>query len=347
VNALRSPEGNTAANSTTAPFGLLITPLAALDPENALSSSAPFTITTVPTTAQGKLYYDNNGTYTAITAPQNLTATQVGTLRFLPTLNYVGNATFTYLATDNAGNQSPAVNYTIPVGADRPVTYAKYNTDKGGTNAKKYVTGDVLAQFTDLNAAMYNSVGALYDAAGVPQANTRNGLASAVLTSGTLPPGVSLDPNTGSIYVSNASLLANNATAQTYTVTITTTDLNGGVTTMPISFDIGARPLPVTLAAFTAQAVQNRDALLRWTTASEVNSARFEVERSLDGKSFTKVGQLAAKGNSTTASDYSFTDKGVANLASGQVYYRLHQVDLDGTAAYSPVRVVSFTNATL
>jgi uncharacterized repeat protein (TIGR01451 family) len=344
VNALRSPTGNTAANSPTAPFGQLISPLAALDPENALSNSAPYTITTIPATAQGTLYYLNGGTYTAIAGVQNLTAAQAGTLRFVPALSYVGNAAFTYLATDNAGNQSPAVTYTLPVGTDLTATYATYNAAKGG--ASPYVTGDVLAQATDPNATTYTSAGALYNTTtGAQLANTNNGLSNAVLTSGTLPSGVSLDPVTGRIYVSNAAALVNNNTAQNYTVSITTTDAYGGVTTVPVTFSLGARPLPVVLSAFTASAVANRDAQLTWTTASELNSAYFDVERSLDGTSFTKVGQLAAKGTTISPTAYAFTDKGVASLATGTVYYRLHQVDRDGKAAYSPVRTVAFTKA--
>ena len=342
VNALQSPEGNTAANSPTATTGLLISPLAALDPENALDATAPFTIVTAPASGQGTLYFNNNGTYTALADGQPLTAAQASTLRFLPALGYVGNASFTYRATDNAGNQSPAVRYTVPVGADLATTFAQYNTDKGGNNANKYVTNDVLVQFTDLNAARFSSTGALYDNKGTAVGGTINGLSSAALTSGTLPAGVSLDPTTGRIYVSDASLLVNNTAAQTYSVTVTTTDLNGGVTQVPVSFTIGAQPLPVVLTAFTASAVQNRDAQLAWSTASESNSAYFDIERSFDGASFIKVGQLAAKGNSATATTYAFTDAAVASRAA-LVYYRLHQVDLDGTAAYSPVRTVAFT----
>jgi uncharacterized repeat protein (TIGR01451 family) len=344
VNALRSPTGNTAANSPNAPFGQLISPLVALDPENALSTTAPYTITTIPATAQGTLYYSNGGTYTAITGVQNLTATQAGTLRFLPALGYVGNAAFTYLATDNAGNQSPAVPYTLPVGTDLSATYATYNTAKGG--ASPYVTGDVLAQATDPNATTYTSAGALYNpTTGAQLASTNNGLSNAVLTSGTLPSGVSLDPVTGRLYVSNAAALANNATAQSYTVSVTTTDAFGGVSTVPVTFSLGARPLPVVLTAFTASSVANRDAQLTWSTASEVNSAYFEVERSLDGTTFDKLDQVAAKGTTLSPSTYALTDKGVASLATGNVYYRLKQVDLDAKFSYSPVRTVAFTKA--
>jgi uncharacterized repeat protein (TIGR01451 family) len=340
VNALQSPEGNTATT------GLLISPLAALDPENALSSTTPYSIVTIPAAAQGKLYYNNNGTYTAITGPLGLTAAQAGTLRFLPAAGYVGNATFTYLATDNAGNQSPAVAYTVPVGADLAAAYAQYNTTKGGTATNKYVTNDVLVQFTDLNAATFSSAGTLYTTQGVAVGGTANGIGNAVLTAGSLPAGVALDPATGRIYVQDASLLVNNSTPRTYSVTITTTDLNGGVTQTPVTFTIGAFPLPVVLTAFTATAVGNRDAQIGWTTASEVNSAYFDVERSLDGVTFTKVGQVAAQGTTAASTTYAFTDRNVASLTAGAAYYRLRQVDLDATATYSPVRTVSFSKAT-
>ena len=53
-------------------------------------------------------------------------------------------------------------------------------------------------------------------------------------------------------------------------------------------------PLPVTLTAFTATAAGPAAVRLTWATASEVNSARFEVERSADGVSFSKVDEVAA-----------------------------------------------------
>jgi uncharacterized repeat protein (TIGR01451 family) len=346
INALQSPEGNSAASSTTAPYGMLISPLVASDPENALSTTAPFTVVTTPEAAtQGTLYYSTGGSsYTALSPGQSLTTAQAATLRFLPKAGYVGNVAFTYLATDAAGNQSVAANYTIPVGSDLTATYAKYNASKNGAS---YATGDVLAQFADANAARYSSAGALYDAQGNQLAGTANGIGSAVITSGTLPAGVSLDPATGRIYVSDASQLVSYTTARDYTVTVSTTDANGGVTTQPVTFTIGvAAPLPVVLTEFTAQAVRNRDALLTWATASEKNNDHFDIERSFDGSTFAKIGTLAGHGTTSSASTYTLTDAGVAAKATGPVYYRLRQVDLDGTANFSPVRSVRFTAET-
>ncbi|MDO7874428.1 hypothetical protein Q5H93_06760 [Hymenobacter sp. ASUV-10] len=347
VNALQSPTGNTAANSPTAIYGTLISPLAASDPENALSSTAPYTIVSIPAATQGTLYYNTSGsTYAAATAGQTLTAAQAATLRFLPTLNYVGNAMFTYLATDNAGNQSATVMYTLPVGQDQAAAYTSMPT-KGGANP--YQNGDIITTIVDPNGARYNAAGRVYDATtGALQAGASNGLAAtgtnAVLTAGILPPGVSLDPATGQLYVSNRNLLPRNAT--TTVVSITTTDVNGGVSTVIQTITLGAFPLPVELTEFTAQALRNVDGLLKWTTASEKNNDHFEVERSANGREFSKIGEVKGQGSKASPTDYALTDTNAAKLAS-TVYYRLKQVDADGTSSYSPVRAISFTKPTM
>ena len=79
---------------------------------------------------------------------------------------------------------------------------------------------------------------------------------------------------------------------------------------------------------------------LAWRTASEKNSDRFEVERSRDGKVFERIGTVAAIGSASRPNDYAFLDAkypGETNV----LYYRLHQLDLDGSASYSPVRAVA------
>lgn len=104
-------------------------------------------------------------------------------------------------------------------------------------------------------------------------------------------------------------------------------------------FTSSSVPLPVKLTSFTAEH-RNAAVQLGWRTASEQNSARFEVERSRDGRTFQSIGQVAAQGTSTRPTDYTFTD---AKYPTGVslLYYRLRQVDEDGTAAYSPVRTVA------
>ncbi|TGD81875.1 T9SS type A sorting domain-containing protein [Hymenobacter wooponensis] len=99
-------------------------------------------------------------------------------------------------------------------------------------------------------------------------------------------------------------------------------------------------PLPVTLVSFQVQA-SGSDALVRWTTAQELNSASFDVERSIDGLSFAKVGSLNGKGTTNQRTDYKLVDKGVGNQMI-TLYYRVRQQDLDGKVAFSEVKAVTF-----
>lgn len=100
------------------------------------------------------------------------------------------------------------------------------------------------------------------------------------------------------------------------------------------------KPLPVTLVAFTAQAQGSTATALAWSTASEKNSARFEVERSTNGTAFDRIGTVPTTGNSSSPRSYSLADETLPAKA-GLLYYRLRQVDTDGTFTYSPVRVVN------
>ena len=104
----------------------------------------------------------------------------------------------------------------------------------------------------------------------------------------------------------------------------------------------GYRPvgtLPVTLLYFTARKSAKNASLLDWKTSQEINSARFDVERSGDAITFLKIGTVQAAGNSAVPISYLFTDN---NPAKGMNYYRLKQVDADGRFIYTPARLVTF-----
>jgi len=91
--------------------------------------------------------------------------------------------------------------------------------------------------------------------------------------------------------------------------------------------------LPVELLSFS---VENRDpsALLRWATATESNCAHFEIQRSLDAINWFSMGEKNCTASTGSGAQYDFTDK---DPLSGTSYYRLRQVDMNGSAAYSPV----------
>lgn len=92
------------------------------------------------------------------------------------------------------------------------------------------------------------------------------------------------------------------------------------------------------LKDFTAQ-LQVDKVLLKWSTTIETNTVRFVVERSTDKSTWSAIMEIAAKGNSTSASQYNHTDNGPLPLV---VYYRLKMVDVDGGFTFSDeLRVIT------
>lgn len=104
---------------------------------------------------------------------------------------------------------------------------------------------------------------------------------------------------------------------------------------------LAANPLPVQLTSLTA-ARGASGVQVAWATASEVNSAKFVVERSLDGYTYLPVASVAAQGSTQQAHRYTSLDR---TAPAGQLYYRLRQVDVDGTAHYSPTVTVAGATA--
>lgn len=101
------------------------------------------------------------------------------------------------------------------------------------------------------------------------------------------------------------------------------------------------RPLPVVLTEFNAKA-REKTAVLSWITTSEINSERFDIERSGNGKNWQKIGSITAKNGGTENTDYSYTDR---NPGGNLVYYRLKMVDVDSSFAYSRIQPVGFSSS--
>jgi Secretion system C-terminal sorting domain len=89
--------------------------------------------------------------------------------------------------------------------------------------------------------------------------------------------------------------------------------------------------LPVILSGFYIVCSGN-ETILQWQTAQESKSDYFGIEYSSDGLSWINAGVIAAKGNSNTFADYTFTD-----FSNGKKYYRLKMVDKDGKFSYSNI----------
>ncbi|UOQ67938.1 T9SS type A sorting domain-containing protein [Hymenobacter volaticus] len=108
---------------------------------------------------------------------------------------------------------------------------------------------------------------------------------------------------------------------------------------------IVARPLPVELKRFDVVA-KDLNAELTWGTASELQNHQFNIERSLDGQNFERINVVKGQGTSSKEVAYRYTDAGAGRLSLKPIYYRLQQVDLDGSSSYSPIRVVKFERGT-
>jgi hypothetical protein len=101
-----------------------------------------------------------------------------------------------------------------------------------------------------------------------------------------------------------------------------------------------AGSLPVRMIDFSASLDRGKS-LLRWKTASEVNSSHFTVQHSLNGVDWANIGTVQAAGQSQAERNYDFLH---ASPASGVNYYRLIQIDLDGKQQLSRIIKLQVTN---
>lgn len=290
-----------------------------------------YTIAALPPASQGVLYANGLELNTTNFPYLRVSPAQSALLEFDPAPGFTGNVFFTYTATDNRGGISQPTLYTLPIGRD---TDSYYTLTPVLAGASAYSNGYAIANLFDINGGEYASNGSITDV----------GARSAVLTpaSAPLPAGVGLNPTTGQLFVVNRSLLV----PGTYTVVVQTVDQFSGTNPVSVTFQIGDYPLPVELMAFTVKS-RGADALLTWATASEKNSAYFLVDRSLDGgRTFTEIGRRTGAGTTLVLQEYALTDAGVGRTA-GTVYYRLRQVDFDGTTTPSDVRAVTFAGKAL
>jgi hypothetical protein len=152
------------------------------------------------------------------------------------------------------------------------------------------------------------------------------------------------------VYSNNTSAVVANGLQEYTDYTFDVYEYNGKymhVKFAPASFN-NASTLPVKLLQFTATVTSEangtkaNDVQLNWTTASEQNNKGFEVERSVDGHNFDKIGFVKGAGNSNKTTSYVLTDKdafarGQQPKANSQLFYRLKQIDLNGKYTYSNI----------
>lgn len=100
-------------------------------------------------------------------------------------------------------------------------------------------------------------------------------------------------------------------------------------------------PLPVVWLSFTGNRMPNGSVQLNWSTASELSNSHFDIEKTTDGKTFNKVGEVKGNGTTNKISKYAYTDK---QPGAATAYYRLKQVDFNNKFEYS--KLVAIKGAT-
>ena len=159
-------------------------------------------------------------------------------------------------------------------------------------------------------------------------------------------------PTSGVTSISNLQILKNNdacggvlsSNTTQFTVANTATDLvqgvNGYVLQTAVSsfstfyFAAANIVLPVDLISFNGTLQSDLSALLKWKTSNEINTAGFNVERSIDGNNFKQIAFLKATG-SNSLFDYNYIDKDAVDQQSTVLYYRLQIMNNDGSFKYS------------
>ncbi|MEM7105363.1 MAG: T9SS type A sorting domain-containing protein [Bacteroidota bacterium] len=102
--------------------------------------------------------------------------------------------------------------------------------------------------------------------------------------------------------------------------------------------------LPIELSSFEAEWLNDnqREAKLDWTTLSETNNEKFEIQRSFDGLTWRVLDEVPGLGNSSEPHSYSYIDETVgAEMSNDFVYYRIAQIDFSGQVTMSEVRALN------
>lgn len=109
---------------------------------------------------------------------------------------------------------------------------------------------------------------------------------------------------------------------------------NGSTGQELFSLDLTTVSLPVELVEFSATLLPDQSVSLFWTTATELNNDKFIVERSHDGNHFQSIGIVQGVGTTMESQAYHLND---SRPFEGKNYYRLTQVDIEGTEHYSHI----------
>lgn len=198
-----------------------------------------------------------------------------------------------------------------------------------GTGTTQIFVGDAAGAATTLTKKWD-----LVDGSSNPFTGSVNGVAFEKATSNS---GLYISTSEGLYYINSTQ-----ASVPLGTIPCTVVWTGTGLQDLASNFFPNTIITPVSMSSFGVTK-QGANAMLNWTTVTEINTDRFEIERSLDGINFSTVGSKAAAGQSTDLIAYQFADP--IGSMNGVIYYRIKTVDQDGKVSYSKIVSLRLTGA--
>jgi hypothetical protein len=136
----------------------------------------------------------------------------------------------------------------------------------------------------------------------------------------------------------NTNTVLNLSTTNTYNFVVNSNSASSNPTRFRVVFvKAASAPLPVTFIDIAANR-QGATTVVKWTVAAERGVARYEVERSADGRNFSLNGTVVATAATVGEKLYSYADN---RLLAGTAFYRVKSIDVDGSSKYSAIVKVS------
>lgn len=215
-------------------------------------------------------------------------------------------------------------------------------SDGCNTTNSRWDLGDGLKVFTNIDAAGENAVlcfsPAITCGGAASNSNeplyTDDGNSTGGLCSGNGTDGTFVDNN----FTEYTFSIPTGGTSLDLRIEISSNSGDSEIAFDNIRLEATTIPLPIKLISFNARK-KNEETFLKWVTATETNNEYFNIEHSVDGQRFLPLGKIDGAGNSSEELNYSFMHN---KPVDGVNYYRLKQVDYDGTYTYSEIQSVAF-----
>ncbi|MFY7989865.1 MAG: T9SS type A sorting domain-containing protein [Fluviicola sp.] len=331
-----SATGGTGGNQVLS-FGSFATPLEASGPGGGGSGGGiAFTSGSPTQNAVGGANGTTNSSQVNAFPPNGATAGAAG-MTSLPFSFYNVNATDVTICANTSTTLNATVIGTLPAGGALTWYTTQFGSTVAGTGASfttpvlsattMYYLGVCPGTFRIPVTVTVNSAsitGTLTIPVGGTTALSGSGTAAAV------SPWVSSTPGIGTV---DATGLVTGISPGTTTITYTTS--NGCIATVVVTV---TTPLPITLLDFDVQQYERNSALVTWITETEQFCDYFNVLRTQNLSDWSVVAKVDGAGNSDIPREYAVIDSA---LSTGQYYYRLTQVDLNGEISSFEIRSVN------